>query len=108
MTNETASNLADKAVPEVDHKAIEDRMTAARIRGVIGLITEDEMAAVLLLNSSGTLATWRSQDKGPEATKLGKKVFYSMAGLTDWINRLSKEQNLPADQKAPSEEKLAA
>jgi hypothetical protein len=74
--------------------------TAAKIRGAIGLITEDEAAAVLLLNSAGTLATWRGQGKGPQSVKLGKKVFYSTAGLVEWVTRLNHEQNTPSEQPA--------
>lgn len=74
-------------------KEVHDRAIA--IRGSIGMITEEELAAILLLTSVGTLATWRSQGKGPEAVKLGKRVFYSTAALAQWINALNHEQNAP-------------
>lgn len=86
-------------------KEVHDR--ACAIRGAIGMITEEELAAVLLLNSVGTLATWRSQDKGPESVKLGKRVFYSVGALSQWINTLNQAQNAPAPA-APADLQAAA
>ncbi|WP_454627756.1 helix-turn-helix transcriptional regulator [Bradyrhizobium cenepequi] len=67
--------------------------TALQLRKAIGLLTEVEVAAVLKLNSIGTLATWRSQASGPPSVKLGKRVFYTQAGLANWINQKIAEQD---------------
>lgn len=32
----------------------------------------------------GTLANWRSQGRGPEYVKLGRKILYPLDGLTEW------------------------
>lgn len=65
----------------------EIRGRAAQVRSNIGLLTEDEMAAILQLNSVETLATWRSQKRGPQHVKLGKRVFYSVNSLGEWVAR---------------------
>lgn len=70
---------------------------ATQIRQVLGLITEEEVAAVLRLNSVTTLATWRSQGKGPPNVKLGKKVFYTVRDLGEWIAGEGARQNAPAN-----------
>lgn len=59
---------------------------ANNIRGALGLITEEDAAKVLMLNSVGTLATWRSQKTGPQYVKLGKRVFYTLNFLGEWVN----------------------
>lgn len=58
---------------------------ATQARGAIGLLTEDEVARTLQLNSTSTLATWRGQGRGPAHVKLGKRVFYTIQGLNAWI-----------------------
>lgn len=65
---------------------------AANIRGALGLITEEQAAKVLLLNSVGTLATWRSQKTGPQFVKLGKRVFYTVNFLGTWVNEEAQRQ----------------
>lgn len=77
--------------------------TALQCRKAIGLLTEDEVAAILQLTSTGTLATWRSQKAGPPFVKLGKRVFYTQSGFTTWINAKIDEQGaaaLPENQPA--------
>lgn len=87
-----------------DNSEIDDinstRNIAARIRGMIGLVTEAEAAAVMLLNSTDTLATWRSQGKGPLYVKLGKRVFYTTNDLRVWIEAKAVEQNAPTAKVA--------
>lgn len=63
-----------------------------QVRGALGLITEEDTAKVLLLNSVSTLATWRSQKTGPQYVKLGKRVFYTVNHLGAWINERSAAQ----------------
>jgi hypothetical protein len=66
-------------------KELEDASTALQLRKAIGLLTEDEVAKALLLNSINTLATWRSQKKGPPFVKLGKRVFYTQQDFVQWV-----------------------
>lgn len=73
-----------------------------QVRGAIGLLTEEELAKVLLLNSTSTLATWRSQGKGPLYVKLGKKVFYTVRDLGTWIQEEGARQNA-ANDNAPQQ-----
>lgn len=63
-----------------------------QIRRALGLITEEDTALVLGLGSVSTLATWRGQNKGPVPVKLGKGVFYTVNGLSQWINASMDEQ----------------
>ena len=64
--------------------------TALQARKSIGLLTEDEVAAMLDINTS-TLATWRSQKTGPGHIKLGKGGFYRLADINDWTMRCAVE-----------------
>lgn len=66
-------------------KELQDQSMALELRRQIGLLTEDEVAKALLLNSTDTLATWRSQKKGPPFVKLGKRVFYTQQDIVQWI-----------------------
>jgi len=70
---------------------------AQNIRGAIGLLTEDEVAKVLLLTSVDTLATWRSQKRGPTSVKLGKRVFYTTGDLQQWVQKSAQEQYAAAN-----------
>lgn len=80
--------------------------TALLVRKNLGLLNEEEVAAVLHLNSTGTLATWRSQASGPPSVKLGKRVFYTQAGLANWINAKITEQD--NEKAALAAQKVAA
>lgn len=74
----------------------EQASVAQQIRGAIGLLTEEDVAAVLLLTSVDTLATWRSQKKGPTSVKLGKRVFYTAADLAQWVQAQARSQYVAA------------
>lgn len=65
---------------------------AEQIRGALGLIPEELAAEVLLLRSVDTLATWRSQKKGPAYVKLGKRVFYTVNDLQIWVTQTGQAQ----------------
>lgn len=78
------------------------RNIAARVRGNIGVVTEEEAAAALLLNSVGTLATWRSQGKGPQSIKLGKRVFYTTVTIQQWVEAQHREQNMSNHERPVS------
>jgi predicted DNA-binding transcriptional regulator AlpA len=55
------------------------------VRSRFGLLTEEDLAAMLNLGSTGTLATWRAEGKGPRATRLGRSVFYTETDVKRWI-----------------------
>ena len=42
-------------------------------------------AARLLRQKSQTLATWRSENRGPAFFKIGRAVYYSKGGISDYI-----------------------
>jgi hypothetical protein len=92
MTHETAANVAEPAKAEFDYAAHTIANTALEVRKTLGLLTEEETAGVLQLTSTGTLATWRSQKKGPPSVKLGKKVFYVLPTLHAWISAEATQQ----------------
>lgn len=54
------------------------------LRGVVGLISPEELAASLG-NTEQTLAGWRSNGTGPKYVKLGKGVFYRLVDIHSWI-----------------------
>ncbi len=54
------------------------------LRGVLGLVTPDELAEALSLQE-GTLSVWRSKGEGPAYIKLGKQVFYRLQDLDFWV-----------------------
>lgn len=87
---------------------LQTHTTALQIRGSLGLMTEEDLAAVLKLNSVSTLATWRSQRKGPPYVKLGKKVFYTVRDLGEWIVGEGQRQNTPTNDNQPADQKAAA
>jgi hypothetical protein len=55
--------------------------------------------------TTGTLANWRSQGKGPPFVKLGSKVRYPIAPLEAW-----EAANMVAanDNNAPNTERIAS
>ena len=63
----------------------EARANALRYR--LGLLTEQDLADAFGLRSTSTLATWRSEGKGPPFVKLGKSVFYIQNDVDEWIVR---------------------
>ncbi len=77
--------------------------TARNVRAACGLLTEDEMAAVLLLSSTATLAAWRSQGKGPPSLKLGKRVFYTMKDFGEWAAGEGRAQLAAANDNKPAQ-----
>jgi len=53
-------------------------------RSVLGIIAEEELAAAIRVTVQ-TLATWRSEGRGPKYAKLGRSVFYRVSDLHEWI-----------------------
>jgi hypothetical protein len=47
-------------------------------------LTEDEQAAALGLTVR-TLRSWRQRGEGPPFVKVGKRVFYPIAGNAAWL-----------------------
>jgi len=68
--------------------------TARQVRGAVGIVNEDEMAAILQI-SHETLATWRTRRRGPPSIKLGKKVFYAVADFGEWVKEEVARQRFP-------------
>lgn len=52
----------------------------------LGLLTEEDLALMLGLKSTATLATWRHAGQGPMYVKLGKGVFYREDDVALWIS----------------------
>jgi len=48
------------------------------------LLTEDQVANQFGLTVA-TLRNWRSQRRGPRATKVGRRCFYRRASLSAWL-----------------------
>jgi hypothetical protein len=48
-------------------------------------LVRDTVAAKILSVTAATLATWRSQGRGPPYYKLGRGVFYHRGDLADFI-----------------------
>jgi hypothetical protein len=48
-------------------------------------LVPDVRAAEILHQTAGTLATWRSQRRGPAFVKLGRRVFYRRDDLHAYI-----------------------
>lgn len=101
-TPATAESIAASQAAWVEFEATREIIaTALALRKNIGLLTEEEVAKVLQLKSTGTLATWRSQRAGPRYVKLGKTVFYVQNALITWINQLVVEQDTAYAAAAP-------
>lgn len=48
-------------------------------------LIRDTSAAEMLGQTRGTLATWRSQGRGPAFVKLGRSVFYRRADIHSFV-----------------------
>lgn len=73
----TLPGQMDLPLPEEPNPAV--------LRGVVGLIAADELAAALGI-AEQTLAGWRSAGKGPDYVKLGKGVFYRLEDVKAWVS----------------------
>lgn len=58
---------------------------AATLRSTIELFNETELADLLDVKVQ-TLASWRSEERGPDYVKLGKSIFYRKADVLEWVN----------------------
>jgi hypothetical protein len=47
----------------------------------------ERRVAVMLGYNPRTLQRWRTEGKGPPSTKIGRKVFYELNDLQEWIDR---------------------
>ena len=70
-------NYAKQPNPELEAVAL-------KLRHDIGLLTEQEVGAMLDA-SEHTLQGWRVQGTGPRYAKLGKSVFYTVAEILAWV-----------------------
>lgn len=57
---------------------------AAELRRSLGLLTEEETAAIADVDLA-TLRNQRSARTGPPYTRWGRKVFYRQAALVKWL-----------------------
>jgi hypothetical protein len=48
-------------------------------------LISDAEAAELLRQKTKTLTEWRHLGIGPDYYKIGRRIFYSRAGLAEWI-----------------------
>lgn len=58
--------------------------SARTLRFQVGILSDRDLAEMLELNIE-TLQHWRQNGRGPLFTRLGKKVFYRLADVNDWI-----------------------
>lgn len=47
----------------------------------------ERRVAEMLGRSPRTLQRWRTEGKGPPSTKIGRKIFYELNDLQEWIDR---------------------
>lgn len=64
--------------------SIAERSGSVFADGQETLITT-EAAAIRLGVKPATLATWRSQKRGPRYAKIGRGCFYAVADLDAWV-----------------------
>jgi predicted DNA-binding transcriptional regulator AlpA len=64
-----------------------------------GPLLDPEAAATLLNCSTWTLAEWRCKGTGPRYCKLGNRVRYTPAALTEWIEAHSGSSTSEHDAK---------
>jgi predicted DNA-binding transcriptional regulator AlpA len=85
----------DKAAPDTAPQTIADPeatnpVTAAASDEIViddrRLLSERRVAKKLGC-SPRTMQRWRTEGKGPPSTKIGRKVFYELNGLQEWIDR---------------------
>ena len=51
----------------------------------------DELAALLRL-APATVRAWRAQNRGPRATKVGRRVIFSAADVEAWLQAQQPER----------------
>jgi hypothetical protein len=109
MSYEVSTADAPNPVPEtppepkqldmVDWIYEQEAMAAAATRDKLGLLTEGELANAIGVEES-TLQVWRSRGEGPDFTKLGKSVFYTMDALDEWVMERRQSPKKPATAQA--------
>lgn len=63
-----------------------------------GFLTEDQLA-LELLTSKKSLARWHKQGRGPKRTRVGRRIFYSRAAVTEWLARCEQDSSRSARRK---------
>ena len=63
-------------------------------------LLDRNQAADYLRVSLRTIDRWRSQRTGPPVTKVGKKIFYRLSSLENWLT--SHTHEMPRDHAAAS------
>lgn len=72
--------------PELIPKHVETITYATVCATPDGRVTP-EHAALYIGYKLGTLANLRSRGEGPRVTRLGRRVFYKLSDLDEWIAR---------------------
>jgi predicted DNA-binding transcriptional regulator AlpA len=57
---------------------------AFSLRQKVELLTADELA-VMMDVSEHTVESWRKEGTGPAYTRLGRRIYYPLQGIKDWI-----------------------
>jgi DNA-binding transcriptional regulator YiaG len=79
-TGET-SLTAERTLPSID---------VTELRRELGLLTEDEIAALADVEVS-TVRSWRTERRGPPFTHLGRRPLYLMQSLQRWLKEQEQE-----------------
>ena len=62
-------------------------LLATRSLSTIDDFSVSVVVAEMLGRSLRTLQRWRKKGKGPPSTKIGRKVYYELNDLQEWIDR---------------------
>ena len=74
----------------------DDEITIGEPRFII-----ERRVAVMLEKSQRQLQRWRNEQKGPASTKIGRRLFYELNTLQEWIERKKKPVNAGGSHSAP-------
>jgi Helix-turn-helix domain len=67
----------------------DDALPVAHLCRQLGLLTEEEVAAIAGADVS-TVRNWRSQRSGPPFTKIGRRPLYRVEAFQEWLKAREK------------------
>lgn len=70
--------------PNAGEAAAVEQERAERLRDKFDLLSPADLAALLSVDER-TLATWRTQKRGPDFVRLGRMVAYRRADVNAWV-----------------------
>jgi predicted DNA-binding transcriptional regulator AlpA len=78
---------------------------AFSLRQKVELLTADELA-VMMDVSEHTVEAWRKEGTGPAYTRLGRRVYYPLQSVKEWIDANKNrpkfdEKDTPTDDPLP-------